>query len=50
MSLPLIFSGHGFCGYPWLSRSEAGTFSLAAMDELTLVVEFLELYVLYPIQ
>ena len=29
MSLPLIISGHGFCGHPWLSRSEGGSFSLA---------------------
>ena len=24
VSLPLIISGHGFCGHPWLSRSEGG--------------------------
>ena len=29
VSLPLIISGHGFCGHPWLSRSEGGPFSLA---------------------
>ena len=26
-SLPLIISGHGFSGYPWLSRPERGPFS-----------------------
>ena len=26
VSLPLIISGHGFCGHPWLSRSEGGPF------------------------
>ena len=26
VSLPLIISGHGFCGHPWLSRSETGPF------------------------
>ena len=50
VSLPLIISGHGFCGYPWLSRSEGGPFSLANTDELTLVLEFWELYILYPSQ
>ena len=34
VSLPLIISGHGFCGHPWLSRSEGGTFSLAAREGL----------------
>ena len=34
MSLPLIISGYGFCGYPWLSSSEEGPFSLAAREEL----------------
>ena len=34
VSLPLIISGHGFCGYPGLSRSEGGPFSLAAREEL----------------
>ena len=29
VSLPLIISGHGFGGHPWLSRSEGGPFSLA---------------------
>ena len=47
VSLPLIISGHGFCGYPWLSRSEGGPFSLAAREELTLVLGFWELYILY---
>ena len=41
MSLPLIISGHGFCGHPWLSRSEGGPFSLAAREGLTLVLGFL---------
>ena len=50
MSLPLIFLAHGFCGYPWLCRSKGGTFSLAARDELTLILEFWELYILYPSQ
>ena len=48
MSLPLIISGHGFCGHPWLSRSEGGPFSLAAREGLTLVLGFWELYILYP--
>ena len=43
MSLPLIISGHGFCGHPWLSRSEGGPFSLAAREGLTLVLGFWEL-------
>ena len=47
MSLPLIISGHGFCGHPWLSRSEGGPFSLAAREGLTLVLGFWELYILY---
>ena len=38
MSLPLIVSGHGFCGYPWLSRSEGGPFSLAAKEELIIII------------
>ena len=50
MSLPLIITGHGFCGYPWLSRSEGGPFCLVAREELTLVLGFLELYILYPSQ
>ena len=50
MSLLLIISGHGFCGYSWLSRSERGPFSLVAREELTLVLLFLELYILYPSQ
>ena len=40
VSLPLIISGHGFCGHPWLSRSEGGPFSLAAREGLTLVLGF----------
>ena len=48
VSLPLIISGHGFCGHPWLSRSERGPFSLAAREGLTLVLGFWELYILYP--
>ena len=47
VSLPVIISGHGFCGYAWLSRSEGGPFSLAAREELILVLGFLELYTLY---
>ena len=47
LSLPLIISGHGFCGHPWLSRSEGGPFSLAASEELTLVLGFCEIYILY---
>ena len=50
VSLPLIISGHGFCGHPWLSRSEGGPFSLAAREGLTLVLGFWELYILYPSQ
>ena len=45
VSLPLIISGHGFCGHPWLSRSEVGPFSLAATEELTLLLGFWELYI-----
>ena len=40
MSLPLIISGHGFCGHPWLFRSEGGPISLAAREGLTLVLGF----------
>ena len=40
VTLPLIISGHGFCLYPWLSRSEGGHFSSAAREELTLVLGF----------
>ena len=47
LSLPLIISGHGFCGHPWLSRSEGGPFSLAASEGLTLVLGFCEIYILY---
>ena len=47
LSLPLIISGHGFCGHPWLSRSEGGPFSLAVREGLTLVLGFWELYILY---
>ena len=50
VSLPLIISGHGFCGHPWLSRSEGGPFSLAARKGLTLILGFWELYILYPSQ
>ena len=47
VSLPQIISGHGFCGHPWLSRSERGPFSLAAREGLTLVLGLWELYILY---
>ena len=40
VSLPLIISGHGFYGYPWLSRLEGGQFSSAARKELTLILDF----------
>ena len=40
LSLPLIISGHGFSGYPWLSRSDGGPFSSAARVELTLILAF----------
>ena len=40
VSLPLIISGHGFCGYPWLSRSDRGPFSSVAMEELTVLLAF----------
>ena len=50
VSLPLIISGHGFCGHPWLSRLDGGPFSLAAREGLTLVLGFWELYILYPSQ
>ena len=46
-SLPLIISDHGFCGHPWLSRSEGGPFSLASKEGLSLVLGFWELYILY---
>ena len=45
VSLPLIISGHGFCGHPWLSSSEGGPFSLAAREGLTLVLGIWELYI-----
>ena len=38
VSLPLIISGHGFCGHPWLSRSEGGPFSSVAREGLTLLL------------
>ena len=50
LSLPLIISGHGFCGNAWISMSEGSLFSLAAREGLTLVLGFLELYILYPSQ
>ena len=50
MSLPLIFLGNAFYGYAWLSRSEGGPFFLVAREELTVVLEFWELYILYPSQ
>ena len=50
VSVPLIISGHEFCGYPRLSRSDGGPFSLAAREELTLLLEFWMLYILYPSQ
>ena len=50
MLLPLIISGNTFCGYVWLSRSDEGPFFLVAREELTLVLEFWELFILYPSQ
>ena len=50
LSLPLIISGHGFCGHPWLSRSEGDFFSLAARKGLMLILGFWKLYILYPSQ
>ena len=50
VSHSLIISCHGFCGYPWLSRSERGPFTLADREELTQVLGFWELYILYPSQ
>ena len=51
MSLPQIISGYGFCGHPWLSRTEGGSFSLPVREGLTLVVGSWELYtVLRPIR
>ena len=50
VSLSLIISGHGFCGHPWLSRSEESPFSLSAREGLTLVLGFFKLYILYPSQ
>ena len=46
VSLPLIISGHGFCGYPWLCRLKGGPLFLANRENLTLVLAFLELYIL----
>ena len=46
VSLPLNISSHGFHDYPWLSRLEGGQFSLAARQELTLVLG----YILCPSQ
>ena len=46
VSLPLNISGHGFCGHPWLSRSEGGHFSFSAREALTLVLVFRKLYIL----
>ena len=40
VSLPLIISGHGFCGHQWPSRSEKGPFSFSAREGLTLVLGF----------
>ena len=40
VSLPLIISGHGFCGHPCLSRSEGCPFSLASREGLALVLGF----------
>ena len=34
VSLPLIITGHGYCGYPWLCRLKAGLFPLAGRKEL----------------
>ena len=45
VSLPRIILGHGFFGYPWLSRSEGGPFSLFARQELKLILGFWELYI-----
>ena len=45
VSLPMIISGHVFCGHPWLSRSEGGPFSLAGREGLTLVLGFWKLYI-----
>ena len=48
VSLPPIFSSHRFCSYLWLSRLEGGPFPLASREGLTLVLGFLEQYILYP--
>ena len=50
VSHSLIISSHGFCDYPWLSRSERGLLTLASREELTLVLGFWELQILYPSQ
>ena len=50
VSLPLIISGHGLCGHPWLSRSGGGPFSLAAREGLTVVLGIWEPYIPYPIK
>ena len=48
--LPLIISGNALCGYAWLSRSEASPFFLVAREELTVVLDFWQLYILYQSQ
>ena len=50
MSLSLNISGQGFFGYPWLSRLEGRSFSLAAREALILVLGFWEQNILYPSQ
>ena len=50
VSLLLNISGHGFCGCPLLSRADRGPFSSAAMEELTVLIAFWELYILYTSQ
>ena len=45
VSLPLFISGHGFCGHPWLFRSEGGNFSFSAREGLTLVLGIWKLYI-----
>ena len=50
VSLNLIISGHGFCGFPRHFRSEGGNCTFPAKEELTLVLGFWEPYLLFPSQ
>ena len=47
VSLLLIISGHGFCGF---SRSDGGPLSSTVTEEITLLLAFWELYIPYRSQ